>query len=266
MKVRGIEVEKKVGESSKFRVYLGSDKDGKQVILKVAKTFEDGDVLAKEASQFNMMRTFGDEIASMQESQEGKNSHYDWLFAKLLASFMDPAQGDRRINMLAMPDVDLARLVPLAKLHRETKIDARTSVWILGRFFKFYSFFELLAAANNSHVARYPIFSSGDYLIEPERHRLIYYNFSGDEADVIANNFIKEIARFVVDWVAAKNDQEDQRYLGLIKDFSENGRDSFEHAHGELYHLANELWGIKYYPFTYCNRGTYNWKTIEEAT
>lgn len=264
LRVKNIEVGGRIGEASKFRIYSGKTDNDEQVILKVAKTFEDGDILAEEASKFNILRTFETQVALLQEQKSHTNSHYDWLFANLNSSFMEPTQGDRRINVFTIPDIDLSKLIPLTKLYGEIKIDARTSVWILGRFLKFYSFFELLAASEENSVARYPLFSPDNYLIGPEKHRLIYYNFSGDMADVVAFDFVKAIAKFILDWAIIRDDSSEQRYFNLLKDFSEYGRNSFEKAHNDLYRLVKELWGIQYHPFTYRDRNTTIWKTIKE--
>lgn len=264
LRVRNIEIENRIGEAPGFRIYLGATSEKQPVILKVAKTFEDGDLLAKEAGRFNVMRSFGEQVAELEAAQGKSNSHYDWLFASLLSSFMEPTQGDRRINVFAMPDITPSKLVPLTKLYAKVKIDARTSVWILGRFLKFYGFFELLAADEGTPAARYPLFSPDDYFIGPERHRLIYYNFSGDVTDAVATDFVKAVARFVLDWVVIQDDPSEQAYLELLRDFSEAGRDSFGEAHGDLYGLVERLWGIRYHPFTYCDSGTTNWKVIKE--
>lgn len=264
LRVKNIEVGNRIGEASKFRIYSGKTDSGEQVILKVAKTFEDGDILAEEASEFNILRTFETQVALLEEQQGHTSSHYDWLFANLSSSFMEATQEDRRINVFTIPDIDLSKLIPLTKLHSEIEIDARTSVWILGRFLKFYSFFELLAASGDNPIARYPLFSPDEYLIGPEKHRLIYYNFSGDMADVVAFDFIKAVVKFVLDWTIIGDDSAEQRYFDLLKDFSKHGRDSFEEAHGDLYRLVEELWGIRYYPFTYRDRNTIIWKSIKE--
>lgn len=265
VKIKNIDVGNLIGESPKFRIYSGKTNDGKQVILKVAKTFEDGDVLAVEAGKFNILKTFEAQVALFQKEQgRPRNPHYDWLFANLTSSFMEPTQGDHRINVFMIPDIDLSRLIPLKKLHGKIEIDARTSVWILGRFLKFYSFFELLTASEDESVARYPLFSPDDYLIGPEKHRLIYYNFSGDMADVVAFDFVKAVAKFVLGWTIIGDNSTEQRYFDLLKDFSEHGHNSFEEAHGDLYRLIEELWGIQYHPFTYRDRNTIIWKTIKE--
>ena len=264
MKVGNIEVGYRIGESSKFRIYLGKMDNEQPVILKVAKTFEDGDILAEEAKKFRILSVFEKQVSEFDLGEGLSNPHYDWLFADLLGSFLEPTQGDRRINVFATPDIDLSELIPLTKLHAEVEIDARTSVWILGRFFKFYSFFELLADGEDSPAIMYPIFSPDDYLIGAKKHRLIYYNFSGDMADVLANDFVKAVTKFILDWVVIGDDPAEQKYLELLTYFSQNGCALFEGAHGYLYELVGKLWGVQYHPFTYRDRGTIVWKTIKE--
>lgn len=263
MKVRNIEVEECIGESSKFRIYHGKTDEKQKVILKVAKTFEDNDVLSTEAGFFKLLEVFAQNIAKFEEKKEN-NSHYDWLFAKLKTSFFESTQDDRIINVFEAPDIELDELVPLPKICSKTQIDARTSVWILGRFLKFYSFFELMAASGDNPVIRYPIFSPDDYLISPQHHRLVYYNFSGDVSDIMANDYVKSIVDFIIDWVTIdENDPLEKEYLDLLKDFSEYGRTMCEEAHKELYQLVDRLWGIKYHPFTYREKDTMIWKTIQ---
>lgn len=263
MKVRNYEVGDLIGEASKFRIYLGNDGE-KNVVIKVAKTFEDGDLLAKEASWFNVLRAFIAQVASMQKDLGQTGAHYDWLFANLTSSFLESTQQDRRINVLETVDVDFSKLIPLSKLRNQTEIDARSSVWILGRFLKIYSFYELLAASGDNPIVQYADFSPGDYLIGPERHRLIYYNHSGATADVIANTYVMAIAKFMLEWMVTKDDSAEQKYYQLLSDFAAKGRATCKEAHAELYQLVDELWGIKYHPFTYRIQNTSTWKTIEE--
>lgn len=267
-KVRDYEVGTQLGISKKFRVYTGERSDGKPVIMKVAKTFDSGDILAVEAGWFNQMRTFSDEIRRL-EAKSGKDSHYNWLFARLEASFMEPTQGDRRINVFTLPDVDFSKVVPLAKLVRQTEIDTKTSIWVLGRLFKLYSFFELFAIENEAPAVEYPVFSLDNFLIEPEKHRIIYYNYSGKNDDVIANEYVKQITKEVLAWASVEDDDEasgkPQKYQELLEELAEKGCLTFETAHIMLYQLVDELWGRVYYPFTYRERETTTWKTIKEG-
>lgn len=263
MKIRDIEVGAKIGETTKFRIYLGKADSGYQVLLKVAKTFDDNDVLTQESGHFNLLRCFAEQ-AEVYEKHAGKtkSSHYDWLFARLRASFMEPTQGDRRINVYEVPEISFDKLMPLTKLCAGAEIDARTSVWIMGRLFKFYSFFELIALELDS-VAQYPIFNPDNFVIGVERHRLVYYNYSGSIPDVVAYDFVKAISKYILDWAVISEDPKEQEYLELLKDFSERGRKSFEQAHADLYDLVYKLWEIGYHPFTYRDRDTLVWKTIK---
>ena len=262
--VQGITVEKRIAEAEKFRVYLGTKADGQKVILKVAKTFEDNNWLATEASWFELLRHFTDKVDWFEDVSHREKSHYDWLLAKLDKSFMEPSQDDRRINVYVMPNADLDSLVSLRKLYDQTEIDARSSAWIIGRLFKLYSMFELIAADSENLISNYPLFSLGNFFIGPEKHNLICYNFSGDMPDVLATEFIKAIAKDILGWVVVEDDPSEQKYYELLEDFSEHGRETFRDAHRDLYLRIGGLWGHKYHPFTYRNRGTATWKTIKE--
>ena len=88
MKVRDIEVGRRIGESSKFRIYLGKTPSEQSVILKVAKTFEDGDILASEAGEFNILYVFSEQIAEFERKAGLESARYDLLFANLIASFI----------------------------------------------------------------------------------------------------------------------------------------------------------------------------------
>ncbi len=260
-KVRDFEVKNLIGQSPKFRIYLGERSDGKPVIIKVAKTFEDGDVLAEEAGKFNLMRIMSDEIRHF-EAVMNKDSHYEWLFANLEASFLESSQEDRRINVFSLPDVSFSKVVPLAKLVDQIEVDAKTSAWMLGRLFKLYSFFELIAIRDDAPAVEYPVFSIDDYFIEPDKHRIIFYNYSSKITDVIANDYVKTITRAVMPWIAFEDGEKD--YQELLEALSTDGTTTFETAHQMLYAVVDELWGRKYHRFTYRDKGTSVWKNLKE--
>ena len=265
MRVRDIGVGKLIGESPHFRIYLGKKDDGQDVILKVAKTLDDGKILTDEAGKFSALEAFSDRTEEIGRRFNASDKyHYDWLFAKLLASFMEPTQQDRTINVFTVLDTELDKLTPLTKLKAEVEIDVRTSIWILGRLFKFYSFLELMALEEPDSTPRYPTFTPDDYLIGPERHRLVFYNFSGDLPDSIANDYVKAISQFMLEWVAENDDTYEQEYMDLLTKFANEGCDSFQVAHICLYDFVKRCWGIKYHPFTYRERNTLVWKTIQE--
>lgn len=258
-------METRIAEAPRFRVYLGTQDDGQPVILKVAKTFDDGDVLVTEASRFNGLAALINQVAECESIRNRQNSHYDWLFAHLQSSFMEPSQDDRRINVYTTPGAPLAELVPLTKLHASVEIDPRTSVWLLGRFFKLYGFYELKAVVENLSFASYPQFSPDDYLVGPERHNLVCYNLSKSLDDVVAYDFVATIAEFMLNWTVTTDDPKEQAYQDLLQDLAKYGRAKFGQAHRDLYTLVRELWGIEYHPFTYRDRGAAFWRHIEKG-
>ena len=262
--IEDILVDMKIADAKKFQIYTGREKD-KPVIIKVAKTFEDGIMLQQEAAKLTQISAFAKHVDNLQDETCGESARYGSLIAHLEHSFLD-TELDRRTNIISFSDADLNKLTPLAKLYNLTDIDTRTSVWVLGKIFKFYSLFELMAVENNTHIKQYPLFTLNDYLVGPERHNVVYYNYSGYSEDCIATNFVKAIARTIRKWIVNKLEDDDKgiKYLELVDDFASNGRITFELAHSDLYNLVESLWGIEYHPFTYRNKGAIIFKTALE--
>ena len=262
MNVRGYEVGKMFGESTKQRLYLGSS-ESQPVVIKVAKTTADNQFLAEDAKWFSRLRTLNQEIVSMQAQQQRTSAHYELLFAQLVSSFMEPTQGNRQINVYAYPETSLECLVPLPKLQQTTRIDARTTVWILGRLFKLYGMYELMAASTSRLTPEYALFYPSDYLIDPLKHRLIVYNYSGQYRGGSAAGLIAQIAQYLLQWSAMEDGETELQYYALLKDFSQFGRQTFNLAHQELYQLVGNLWGYHYYPFTYRDTHSDMWQTYQ---
>lgn len=263
VQIQNISVEDLIGQSSKFRVYLGHIED-RPAIVKIAKTFDDNEVLIDDARMFTTLKNLHLHLKDMSNRLHEKVIDYDKLFANLERSFMEESQGDRIINVYTILDMNLDSMMPLAKLSNQFEIDVRTSVWIIGRLFKFYGMFELLEVVEHSDACKYPIFSPNDYFIGPEVHRLVYYNFSKEIQDIYATDIIRHISKYMLSWIVFTEDEKDQRYRSLLSDLVENGRETAEQAHKDLYDLVRELWGIQYYPFTYRTRETLNWKIMKE--
>lgn len=264
-KIRDIEIDTStlIGESSKFQVYLGKMSDGQRVVVKVSKSFKNNKILTDDATEFSMLKNFELRIRDLEHATE-RSSKYYLLFANLLSSFIEESIDGRRINVFTIPEIDLDDLIPLAKLSSQVEIDARTSVWIIGRLLKFYSLFELLCEDEDETACRYPIFSEHDYLISPEKHRLVYYNFPGEVYDVYATEFVKAIANYILQWTTFdKEDESTKEYQEILEDFASIGRTTAAGAHRDLYQVVEKIWGISYYPFTYRQRRTINWNIKE---
>ena len=262
-KVRDIEIGRLFGKSERVHIYLGT-KAQEPVILKVAATIDDNDVITDESSFFNVLDNKITEIDELQSRIGEKLAHYGWLFTKPIDLFMEETQGNRYISVYAIPEIKPEDITSMTKLCNNVEIDVRTSVWIIGRLLKIYGFFELMSL-EDSNVTKYPQFSADSYLIDPKHHRVLFYNCpSKVYEDVTASDYIKAISNFMLGWVCANDDPDEQEYVELLKDFAEKGRGKASEAHTELYDLVKEKWGIQYYPFTYRDHGAALWIKIEE--
>lgn len=265
MEVRGdYEVGKLIGESSRQQIYAAK-KDGKDFLVKISRTFDDGVWLADELQCLRRLNVMADQIERLRRTSgdTSANPHYDWLVARLADSYVDFSQDDRRVNILEMVDASLDDLMPLAKLSSKFEIDTRTSVWILGRFLKLYCLHELIAEGGDCPVIQYHEFSPDDYLVDPQHHRLIYYNYSGVATDLTANRCVRAIAKYMLEWTATEDVKEDEDYVRFLKELAAIGGSAFEDTHRILYGLVDVWWGRKYHPFTYRNKGTKIWKKLE---
>lgn len=252
MEIRGIKIGSLVEETEKKYIYLGIFPDKNPVIIKSAKSSDNNKTLLNEVKWFEKLRTFNEEVEK-HSKKIGVEYHFDWLFAWLVTTFVEPNQDDRRFSVFSMPETEIGKLIPLSKVARTTQIDSRTSVWILERIFKFYAYFELMRESGDIPLTEYPVFSSRDYLLGPVQHRLIYYNYSGSGMDFTAYELVKTITTFIKGWVVLSEEAEDKKYGYMLDDFSQKGRKSFVEAHGELQKTAKDLWGTKYHPFTFRN-------------
>lgn len=281
MKVRDYEVGKLIGESPHMRIYLATDtKNGKEVILKIAKTYEDEEWLKHDVGVLLEHQSFLEAPRILKMSDEDRESfekaRYDLLAAKVVNTFVEKSQGDRRVNVVKLPQVTMAELTPLSKLMAETRIDQRTSVWIFGRLLKFYSIFEALIDKAYDPSARdvgrfngdlvfafYPEFSPGNFLISPRNHRVIFYNSTGWGKARTAKPYIKQMAETMYEWVS-HNGNENVAILMFLSELKDDGAEDFNGAHHELYDLAGDLWKRGYYPFHYREKDSNIWRTIGE--
>lgn len=265
MKIRSYEVGSLIGETDTYRLYTGESPDG-EVLIKVAKTFEDIDYLSEESRFFRNLSVMSDDVERVRKQNGGDALHYDWLFAKLIESWCEASQGSRMINVYQMPEVKLDELIPLSKLMKQTYVDVRTSVWVLGKIFKLYSFFELISDEMDIPFVQYTEFSTANYLVEPEHHRLILMNHEKEVRNLGGETYrlVRKITSEIIPWIVPGNGEEDEEYMNLLRDFSDDGRYNFEVAHKDLYTLVRKLWGIEYYPFTYKIERAGIWRTITE--
>lgn len=271
MRVENYEVGRQFAETMSERLYLGTDiNDGKEVIIKIAKTSHDNQKMMESNSVLEgywSAISAVDTTAGLSDEFRAtfKRGRYDLLAAYPLASFYGVTRDDDLINIVTMPDVKFSEVMPLSNIGNDYLIDARTALWILGRILKFYQVFRVVSAVERATymLYRYPLFSMGNFLIAPRRHRVFFYHaskgavaISGTATDTlenIASRFLKCTQNMPTEMVDL---------LGLL---SRRRVDSFTKAHQMLYEVADKIWPPReFYPFTYMDRSGGKWKTIEE--
>ena len=287
MRVENYEVGRQFAETTNERLYLGTDvNDGKEVIIKVAKTSRDNQKLMESArvlvgywsviNAVNATAGLSDEFRAT-----FKRGRYDLLAAYPLDSSYELTPRDKRISIVAtqsarfisivtLPDVKFSEVMPLSDIGNDYLIDARTAVWILGRILKFYQVFGLFrtvgrATYKESHMLyRCPLFSMGNFLIAPRRHRVIFYHASKGTETIpgTPRDILEDITLSFVKYTQnLPPELSDLLYFELLR----RRVDSFTEAHQMLYEVADKIWPPReFYPFTYQDKNGGEWKTIGE--
>ncbi len=240
-------------------------KDEEMFLLKCSIDLDSAHYLNTEFKKFMLFNMVEDKIKELLPTDPA----YNLLFAKTVLSRTSVEDGCR-VNIYTLTDMDYEDLSLLSELATNVFINARTCVWIIGRLFKLYSFYELAARENeefsdtNRYIIDFPAFNPQEYFVSTKHHRLVYYHFGESKRFTVANEYVKDITNFMLNWTDFSNDDYDQGYKKLLQDFAENGRESFFEAHTELYDYVKETWGKGYYPFTYRGENMSYWVSITE--
>lgn len=286
MRVENYEVGRQFAETTNERLYLGTDvNDGKEVIIKIAKASHDNQKLMENTNlleKYWAAVTAVDATAGLSDEFRAafKRGRCDLLAAYPLASSYELTQRDKRISIVAiqsvrmisivtLPDVKLSEVMPLSNIGNDYLIDARTAVWILGRILKFYQVFELIGAmeisahAESPALCRYPLFSMGNFLIAPRRHRVIFYH--AGKGTVAISGTTKDTLENIASSFLECTQNMPTEMVNLLVSLSCGRVSSFTEAHEKLYEVADKIWPPReFYPFTYQDKNGGEWKTIGE--
>lgn len=258
---RNYQVEKLIATSETSRIYVCTDDDGKQHLLTIASAIEQNGDLARAAFVLGKLaqraEVYEDEHAK-QHSDSDKKVLYDWLFPTVIDSFICPSQENRQINILGLKEAEVSEVMPLSNLAKNNLcVDAKSSVWILGRLLK------LLGFAHENNIATDAI-TSANVLIGPERHRvflLIWDNamLYDRVPRVVRLQNIKDAAKITLDALGpialTSLEPGEADYFSFVNDLANGYTHDALMAHEKLYDLVSLAWGIKYHPFTTKNRG-----------
>ncbi len=245
-----------------YRLYLASTPDGTRTgFLRLPDHRRGNAIMQMEVEKLNHIAAASAQIEAEYQNQENAPNarvHYDWLVPELVDSFVcDKDQKFRQGNLIAAKDAELKDFYALPKLMSKYKIDTKTAAWILGRFFKFQTFTEVLGLDYS--------FLPDQVVIEPRAHRMIYLGLYLPEVEPGWDN-VAHASKCILDFVKADEESpEDMTFMKNLRLLATPTGMSGAMAHRTLYAVITKYWGHKYHPFTYFDLATETWHSLSDA-
>lgn len=252
-----------VYKSERYRLYRALSLDEKQsYLLRIPCDAALNGEVNSEAETLKLLKAKSDDLEekkALVTDGPATRIHYDWLFPQLVDTFiLGEDQGYRQANLLSILDGDVADFYPLPKLKNSYFVDAKSAAWILGRFFKLQTFLD--------DIGVYYKFDPNQVLIEPKYHQVVYIDWT-HTSDINHYNNGKLMAKTMLDWLKDNDidhEADFRKLLTSIKDMpNDNALDGIG-LHRLLYGDIYEWWGCKYYPFTYFDRTSGEWKRVSD--
>lgn len=263
-KGKNYSVGKALGETTEYSLYECTLESGQKCILKIATTVEKNHFLDREAyildEMYKKAKLLEEEYAKVKEDEAMLN--YQFCFPYIIESFIAIDQGNRRINILSFFEIakDLSDLVPILHIvtRDKSRVDPKTSAWILGKLLKLIGFTHSLGIENGK-------LTGDNILINRERHIVAIFDWSQaiwhsermPEATVAQE--ISQIAKEVVfalggdpDTGDIPEDEQmgDDQYPIILKKLIKQEIKDADQAHKIFYELIRGLWPRKFHPYT----------------
>lgn len=256
-----------VGENQNFRFYGVESEDfpEQSIILKIVTDKAFNHMLEREAFLLN---TMSEEAIIVDEeysaTHNGQTLNYQIGFPKLIDNFISEEDGGRRILILGLTMSDTpSKIVPVNMITEGDKmrVDAKTSVWVLGKLLK------IIAFAHDRMLVTVGNLDSENIFIVKENHLVSVFDWSQSviyPLSVPKNLVIDELRQAVkVTLVLLGGDPEKgtipdheqlqgegERYRTLLNELLKKDFESVHNAHRYFYEVVEEIWERKYHPFT----------------
>ena len=254
------EVGRAVASTATYRLYLAQEwPSGEWRLLQIAATPEDSGGLDRAAFLLRRFADSGTQLdAEYEKLHSGKHLHYERLHPGLVASFLSPEQGDRRINILALAAVpDLRQVIPLSSLRRKDRqrVDPETSAWIMGRLLKLLTFVHAEGVANRA-------MTPNNILLDPEQHFAVTLDWSiarifpGVVPTDHVKSDIKSAAKAVFYALGGSSSnatwphEGHEPYIDLLRQLMCAGAPDADKALDQFYELVRAEYGLSFHPFT----------------
>lgn len=254
-----------LGSTEEFEIYACEVEGHKACILKLAVTPANNGLLDREAL---LLRTLTEAAERLElgfgERCKGKDwLNYQFVFPRLLDSFIVPIAGDRRVNIMSLSEIcsDISELVPLGHIasRDHQRVDPKTSAWILGKLLK------TLVFAHSLGIALVGEINGDNILVNRDEHFVCIFDWSGalegpsavdDEAACVDISLVAiEVIEALggdrrLETLPESEQLEGNGYAEFIFGLANGVEHSAIEAHRKHYELVRAIWPRGFHPFT----------------
>lgn len=255
-----------LGQNEVYDTYKCTLPDGRICFAKVAAMNAMNGRLDREVYILNQIAEHTVRIeASYAEKFPGSaplNYHICFPKAEETFLFVDKA-GKRRVSIVSLFELteNITDLAPMAYIgsRENTRVDPKTSAWMLGKMLKVLVFThsiglslgslsgeKILLQRDNHLVALLDLTNAvftGDERLDEESARIEIMQLAQAVFDVLGGNF-------ALGTIPEDKQLPDDRYAAFLKSLADGKETSAKNAHMMHYSLIEEMWGIKYHPYT----------------
>ena len=253
----------RLAQSATCTVYLVTDEaDGQWYMLKVSTDIAGNGLLDREALVLKDIQTEVDRLqATEKPGATGGGLRYEKLFPRLRESFLFTEQGNRRINVIEVPDTDSVKnLVPIEQWRTRdlVRLDPKSSAWIVGRLLKVFTLTHPIGVSVGK-------IDGGNILVNPSKHRALFFDWTeahqyeqyvppekvGEEIAQAATQVFLALGGSVSKGTLPASDQlTDDRYAALLMQFMSGVERDPDKAAKRFYKLIREMWEPEFHTFT----------------
>lgn len=257
------QVQNLVGENDRFRYFRVQNQESPdtELMLKIGVSTAQNGVLDREAF---LLGELTDEALRLEAEYQRKfpghgRLNYTICFPQVVETFVVPDQGNRRVVVLEFQAADLlSDLIPISFIRERdrSRVDMKSSVWILGKTLKFLDF------VHSSDFGYLSLADRETILIEKGHHLVTLLDWSRAKRGLDVKSRREEIAAAArnVWWLLGgdlatmklpKDDPNfDSAFEAVLASLMRGGFSDAREAHSAFYQTVEAIWGRKFHPFT----------------
>lgn len=253
---------KEVTEPGHYRLYLCEQEEtGRQCLLQIATTVEYNGELQRSAYILEKLTLHAEKLEEEYKNVKTDPNallNYQLGFPELVDSFIYQEQGGRQINILAFRNVENVKdMVPLINItvKNNSRIDLRTSAWIMGKALKMLDFVHAQGISVNLMTDKNILTNTQHYVVIFDWSKAQIYeqtvprDIQCREISQAAQAVIVALGGNVKTEIFPENDSKE--YIDyLLKLARGNMSGGAKKAHEDFYEIVDRTWEREFYPFT----------------